>query len=222
MLYQAIQGISDLILMPGLINLDFADVTTIMSGMGLAIMGTGVGHGTNRAVEAAKLAISSPLLQDASIDGARGVVVNVTGGTDLTMIEVSEATSVIQEAAHEEANIIFGAVVDSSMKGEVKITVIATGFDDKNIATSNASAAKTPVDLESYAGWTQDVPAERVTTVSLAQRRVIQLPPAPASRSVALKVPGERFKKDEEFVWPSFTSSICWHSLQANIRRPPP
>jgi len=197
-LYQAIQGISDLILMPGLINLDFADVTTIMSGMGLAIMGTGVGHGTNRAVDAAKLAISSPLLEDASVDGARGVVVNVTGGSDLTMIEVSEATSVIQEAAHEEANIIFGAVVDSSMKGEVKITVIATGFDDKNIATSNASAAKTPVDLESYTGWTQDVPAKRVTTVSLAHRRVIQLPPAPASRSAALKVPGERLKKDEE------------------------
>ncbi len=184
-LYQAIQGISDLILMPGLINLDFADVTTIMSGMGLAIMGTGVGHGTNRAVDAAKLAISSPLLEDASVDGARGVVVNVTGGTDLTMIEVSEATSVIQEAAHEEANIIFGAVVDSSMKGEVKITVIATGFDDKNIATSNASAAKTPVDLESYTGWTQDVRAEWVTTVSLAQRRGIQLPPAPAARSAA-------------------------------------
>jgi cell division protein FtsZ len=197
-LYQAIQGISDLILMPGLINLDFADVTTIMSGMGLAIMGTGVGHGTNRAVDAAKLAISSPLLEDASVDGARGVVVNVTGGSDLTMIEVSEATAVIQEAAHEEANIIFGAVVDSSMKGEVKITVIATGFDDKNIATSNASAAKTPVDLESYTGWTQDVPAKRVTTVSLAHRRVIQLPPAPASRSAALKVPGERLKKDEE------------------------
>lgn len=208
-LYQAIQGISDLILMPGLINLDFADVTTIMSGMGLAIMGTGVGHGTNRAVDAAKLAISSPLLEDASVDGARGVVVNVTGGTDLTMIEVSEATSVIQEAAHEEANIIFGAVVDSSMKGEVKITVIATGFDDKNIATSNASAAKTPVDLESYTGWTQDVPAERVTTVSLAQRRVIQLPPAPASRSAAVKVPGERLKKDEEQLeTPVFLRSI--------------
>ena len=208
-LYQAIQGISDLILMPGLINLDFADVTTIMSGMGLAIMGTGVGHGTNRAVDAAKLAISSPLLEDASVDGARGVVVNVTGGTDLTMIEVSEATSVIQEAAHEEANIIFGAVVDSSMKGEVKITVIATGFDDKNIATSNASAAKTPVDLESYAGWTQDVPAERVTTVSLAQRRVIQLPPAPASRSAAVKVPGERLKKDgEQLETPVFLRSI--------------
>lgn len=208
-LYQAIQGISDLILMPGLINLDFADVTTIMSGMGLAIMGTGVGHGTNRAVDAAKLAISSPLLEDASVDGARGVVVNVTGGTDLTMIEVSEATSVIQEAAHEEANIIFGAVVDSSMKGEVKITVIATGFDDKNIATSNASAAKTPVDLESYTGWTQDVSAERVTTVSLAQRRVIQLPPAPASRSAAVKVPGERLKKDEEQLeTPVFLRSI--------------
>jgi len=197
-LYQAIQGISDLILMPGLINLDFADVTTIMSGMGLAIMGTGVGHGTNRSVDAAKLAISSPLLEDASVDGARGVVVNVTGGSDLTMVEVSEATSVIQEAAHEEANIIFGAVVDSSMKGEVKITVIATGFDDQSVATSNASAAKTPVDLETYAGWKQDVPVERVATVSLAQRRVIQLPSATASRSAVLKVPEEQPEKEQE------------------------
>ncbi len=111
-LRQAIQGISDLILVPGLINLDFADVKTIMAGMGLAIMGTGLSEGEGRAMRAANAAISSPLLEDASVRGARGVIINVTGGPDLSLIEVSEASGVIQEAAHEEANIIFGAVVD--------------------------------------------------------------------------------------------------------------
>ena len=129
MLRQAIQGISDLILVPGLINLDFADVKTIMSGMGLAIMGTGLAEGESRAMIAANAAISSPLLEDASVKGARGVIINVTGGPDLSLIEVSEASAIIQEAAHEEANIIFGAVVDPRMEGQVKITVIATGFD---------------------------------------------------------------------------------------------
>ena len=129
MLRQAIQGISDLILVPGLINLDFADVKTIMAGMGLAIMGTGLSEGENRAMTAANAAISSPLLEDASVKGARGVIINVTGGPDLSLIEVSEASAIIQEAAHEEANIIFGAVVDPKMEGKVKITVIATGFD---------------------------------------------------------------------------------------------
>src|ERR671912_2189094 len=156
-LRQAIQGISDLILVPGLINLDFADVKTIMSGMGLAMMGTGVCSGENRTVEAAKAAISSPLLEGASVNGARGVIINVTGGHDLSLIEVSEASAVIQEAAHEEANIIFGAVVDPRMDGQVKITVIATGFD--RVAASRnvtASAATTPVDLTSYAAWKQE------------------------------------------------------------------
>src|SRR6187455_1124095 len=128
-LRQAIQGISDLILVPGLINLDFADVKTIMSGMGLAIMGTGVAEGENRAMIAANAAISSPLLEDASVRGARGVIINVTGGHDLSLIEVSEASVVIQESAHEDANIIFGAVVDPTLNGRIKITVIATGFD---------------------------------------------------------------------------------------------
>ena len=128
-LRQAIQGISDLILVPGLINLDFADVKTIMSGMGLAIMGTGIAEGEDRAMAAANAAISSPLLEDASVKGARGVIINVTGGPDLSLVEVSEASAIIQEAAHEDANIIFGAVVDPKMEGKVKITVIATGFD---------------------------------------------------------------------------------------------
>ena len=150
-LRQAIQGISDLILVPGLINLDFADVKTIMSGMGLAIMGTGIGEGEDRAVEAARAAISSPLLEDASVNGARGVIINVTGGPDISLIEVSEASSIIQEAAHEEANIIFGAVVDPKMAGKVKITVIATGFDRPSPRPSLLSSTSTPVDLTNYA-----------------------------------------------------------------------
>jgi cell division protein FtsZ len=127
-LRQAIQGISDLILVPGLINLDFADVKTIMAGMGFAMMGTGVAEGQDRAIEAARRAISSPLLEGASVNGARGVIINVTGGPDLSLVEVSEASSIVQEAADEDANIIFGAVVDPILKGKVKITVIATGF----------------------------------------------------------------------------------------------
>ena len=133
-LRQAIQGISDLILVPGLINLDFADVKTIMAGMGLAIMGTGIGEGEDRAMAAANAAISSPLLEDASVKGARGVIINVTGGSDLSLIEVSEASAIIQEAAHEEANIIFGAVIDPTLEDEVRITVIATGFTERKEA----------------------------------------------------------------------------------------
>ena len=117
-LRQAIQGISDLILVPGLINLDFADVKTIMSGMGVAMMGTGIAEGENRAMQAAQKAISSPLLEDSSVNGARGVIINVTGGPDLSLMEVNEASCVIQEAAHEDANIIFGAVVDPTLDGQ--------------------------------------------------------------------------------------------------------
>ena len=130
-LRQAIQGISDLILVPGLINLDFADVKTIMSGMGVAMMGTGMAEGENRAMQAAQKAIASPLLEDSSVNGARGVIINITGGPDLSLMEVNEASCIIQEAAHEDANIIFGAVVDPELTGKVKITVIATGFDRK-------------------------------------------------------------------------------------------
>jgi len=128
-LRQAVQGISDLITVPGEINLDFADVKTIMHGMGMALMGTGVSSGEHRAVEAAQRAISSPLLEEASIEGAKGVLINITGGRDMTLFEVHEAASIIQEAADEEANIIFGTVIDTAMKDEIKVTVIATGFD---------------------------------------------------------------------------------------------
>ena len=150
-LRQAIQGISDLILVPGLINLDFADVKTIMSGMGVAMMGTGVGEGENRAMQAAQRAVSSPLLEDGSVNGARGVIINVTGGPDLSLMEVNEASCVIQEAAHEDANIIFGAVVDPKLSGKVKITVIATGFDrGARGRAPRAASIQTPVDLQSY------------------------------------------------------------------------
>ncbi|HEX7416388.1 MAG TPA: cell division protein FtsZ [Smithellaceae bacterium] len=127
-LYQAVKGISDLILVPGLINLDFADVKNIMSNMGMAIMGTGSAGGENRAVEAAQRAISSPLLEDNTIQGARGILLNITGGPDMSLYEVNEASSLIQAEAHEDANIIFGTVIDENMKDEIRITVIATGF----------------------------------------------------------------------------------------------
>jgi cell division protein FtsZ len=174
-LRQAIQGISDLILVPGLINLDFADVKTIMSGMGFAMMGTGLGEGTDRAMDAARRAISSPLLEGASVTGARGVIINVTGGEDLSLIEVSDASTIVQEAADEDANIIFGAVVDPSLKGKVKITVIATGFGPAVAAKPVTAAAQTPVDMTPYA----DVARLRPEPPSIP---VAPLPVAPQPR----------------------------------------
>jgi len=128
-LLQAVCSISDLIVIPGLINLDFADVKTIMCGMGKALMGGGIASGENRAIEAAQRAISSPLLDEASVEGARGILINITGGEDLTLHDVNEAAMLIQKCAHEDAHIIFGAVVDESMKEDMRVTVIATGFE---------------------------------------------------------------------------------------------
>ena len=204
-LLQAIQGISDLIVMPGLINLDFADVTTIMSGMGLAIMGTGVGEGESRAVDAATCAVSSPLLEDTSVEGARGLIVNVTGGSDLSMLEVSEAVSIIQEAAHEEANIIFGAVVDPSMEGRVKITVVATGFGQESAAGRIlTSAAETPVDLQNYIGRPvgQPVAQDPGRTVTIARRPTVSLPASPAQSP--LPDGGEHLALDTSLDTPTF------------------
>ncbi len=127
-LRQAIQGIADIITVPGLINVDFADVRTVMHHMGRAVMGMGVARGTNRAIEAAQKAIASPLLEDGSIEGACGVLLNITGGPGLGIHEVTEASTIIQQAADPDANIIFGAVIDPSLEDEVVITVIATGF----------------------------------------------------------------------------------------------
>ena len=207
-LRQAIQGISDLILVPGMINLDFADVKTIMAGMGFAIMGTGLAEGDNRAMFAANAAISSPLLEDASVKGARGVIINVTGGPDLSLIEVSEASAIIQEAAHDEANIIFGAVVDPKMEGKVKITVIATGFDRPSLAqTLAASSAQTPVDLQSYAARKQES-VERVAMaggaprVSVSRRAVIDIPlPVATANDMG---PGAEFEPASPLDVPAF------------------
>ena len=191
-LRQAIQGISDLILVPGLINLDFADVKTIMAGMGMAMMGTGIAEGPDRAIEAARRAISSPLLEGASVNGSRGVIINVTGGPDLSLVEVSEASLIVQEAADEDANIIFGAVVDPTLKGKVKITVIATGFGQQPAARPVTSGAQTPVDMTQYAdlsrvradaGATGNAGPDRLASarLSIARRPLLDLPLAAAS-----------------------------------------
>src|SRR5262245_51406081 len=146
-LRQAVQGISDIITVPGQINLDFADVRAVMRGMGQAVMGTGIGEGENRAVEAAQRAVSNPLLEDSSIEGARGVVVNITGGPDLSLAEAAEATALITKVADPEANVIYGIVTDESLGEAVKVTVIATGF------TKGArKISPTPVDLTNYVG----------------------------------------------------------------------
>jgi len=131
-LLNAVQGISDLITIPGLINVDFADVRTIMSNMGVALMGTGTATGETRAMVAARAAVESPLLEDVQIDGATGILINITGGGNMTLVEVNQACSLIQEAAHEDANIIFGSVIDDAMGDRLKITVIATGFTTRD------------------------------------------------------------------------------------------
>jgi cell division protein FtsZ len=168
-LLQAVQGISDLILVPGLINLDFADVRTIMSGMGMALMGAGTGKGQNRALDAAQKAVASPLLDETSIEGARGILINFTGGPDMAIHEVEEAAKIVQEAAHEEANIIFGAVIDESLQDEVRITVIATGFTERKVEMSPTSSkvlempprpSRTPVPGPSWRRRLSDARAE--------------------------------------------------------------
>jgi cell division protein FtsZ len=149
-LRQGVQGIADLITIPGLINLDFADVRTIMAEAGSALIGIGVGTGEDRAVRAAQAAISSPLLET-SMDGARGVLINVTGGLDLGLLEVSEAAQIVRDAADPEANIIFGAVIDEKARDEVRITVIATGFEaarrDEAVPAPAHERAREPVKL---------------------------------------------------------------------------
>jgi len=147
-LRQAIQGISDVITIPGLINVDFADVRTIMAEMGGALMGTGIASGENKATKAAEMAVASPLLENVNIEGARGVLINITGGPDLSLFEVHEATTVIHEKAHKEANIIFGAVIDENMKNEIRITVIATGFTPKANEVEQKIEMKTEAPVE--------------------------------------------------------------------------
>ncbi len=143
-LRQAVQGISDIILVPGLINVDFADVKTIIENMGRAVMGSGTGKGEGGAIDAAKKAISNPLLEHSSIEGARGILINITGGLELSLSEVQDAAALIYDSAHEDVNVIFGAVIDPDVHDEVRVTVIATGFEEK----------KEKVELPQMKKWT--------------------------------------------------------------------
>ena len=151
-LLHATQGISDLIRVTGEVNVDFADVRTVMSNRGAALMGTGFGRGENRAMEAAQEAISSPLLDNISISGAAGVLINITGGMDLAIDEVNTISSIIQEAAGEEAEIIFGAVHDTSLDGAVRVTVIATGFEMPGVKSAAPAPARAAQEARSVAG----------------------------------------------------------------------
>jgi cell division protein FtsZ len=146
-LYHAAKGISDIIVGQGIINLDFADVRTIMSETGMALMGTGISSGENRSVEAAQKAISSPLLEDISIEGARGLLINITGGENMTLNEINEATTLVQKEAHEEANIIWGMVIDQAMREEIRVTVIATGFGKVEEKTASRFKKVAPISI---------------------------------------------------------------------------
>jgi cell division protein FtsZ len=178
-LYQAVKGISDLIIVEGLVNVDFADVRAVMSEMGMAMMGTGEGSGENRAVEAAEKAISSPLLEDISINGARGVLINVTASPDVTLQEVNEAAELIHQEAHEDANIIWGMVIDENLKDKVRVTVIATGFGDRNVDSGTLTLShvnrplQTPVtdsrlEMPSFARKSKEGPGEVVKLKKLS------------------------------------------------------
>lgn len=186
-----VSSISDLISVPGLINVDFADVRTIMNETGGAVMGVGVGKGENRATEAVKKACSSPLLDKIVIDGARGVLICVTGGVDLTLHEVNEATTMVYEAASPEANIIFGAVVDERLQDEVRVTIIATGFDDKHLRSTDPKPEREDMRSPSSAGLKIDnmfASSEKRSSASAAPRPVAQLTPAPQEQPVAAAV----------------------------------
>lgn len=186
-LLNAVRGISDLITIHGLINLDFADVRTVMNEAGVALMGTGRGMGDGRAAEAARAAISSPLLEDLSIDGARGVLINITGGEDMSLFEVNEASCLVQEAAHEDANIIFGAVIDNEMpEGELRVTVIATGLDDEH--TSRKEARDDAEIRRANANVTPLRPDPEPTQVEL---------PTPATNEVAITAEPEQLASEE-------------------------
>jgi cell division protein FtsZ len=188
-LLQAVRGISDLITVHGLINLDFNDVRTIMSEMGMALMGAAVASGEDRAVEAAQKAISSPLLEDVSIQGARGVLINITGGPDLTIHEVNEAATLIQEEADDEANIIFGAVIDETLQDQIRITVIATGFGEPReevkrppTAAAHAQPVATPAPQQQAApaptprmAYTREPVREAAQVAAATARKVVRV-----------------------------------------------
>ena len=222
-LRQGVQGISDIITIPGIINRDFADVKTTMAGMGHAVMGTAVGSGPNRAVEAAQAAMASPLLEAGAIDGARGILINITGSSALKLSEVNAASSLIQTSAHEDANIIFGAVLDESMGDEVKITVIATGFRDQSperrsrmldvgdvpvisvpvVAAENWMREPASVSQPATALGAAETPAIAATTAPVDARPAAALPP-PAPRFMSQDDDEEG--KNEYLLEPAFAT----------------
>ena len=178
-LRQGVQGITDLITVPGLINLDFADVRTIMKDAGSALMGIGVSGGESRAVEAARAAISSPLLE-ASVEGARGILLNITGGNDLGLFEINEAAEIISSAADNDCNIIFGAVIDPSLGDEVRVTVIATGFDRRRRPREPAVTGAAKARAEGHAALRRRAAA--VVRRRRRRPRHPELPQGPLSR----------------------------------------
>ncbi len=202
-LFQAVKGISDLIMLDGIVNVDFADVRTVMAGMGRALMGTGCAKGEGRARLAAEQAICSPLLDNISVEGATGVLINVVGGPDMKMREIQEAASLVQEQAHEDANIIFGASIDETMSDTLKVTVIATGFQhvEAEIPVEIARDARRPIERQSSAGSVvptprsqmQSRPELRETLPALSTRRPqapsIQVHAAGSSRDSQMSLP---------------------------------
>lgn len=192
-LYQAVKGISDLITQGGMVNVDFADVKTVMSDMGRALMGTGCAKGEGRARYAAELAIASPLLDDISVEGATGVLINVVGGPDMRLREVKEAASLVQEQAHEDANIIFGATIDESMGEAIKVTVIATGFDQRDDATMQRRDEFGAEFGREYGGESR-----RPTLTVRPAARAATVPPAAPPRSTRVAPRTERIERYEE------------------------
>jgi len=202
-LRQAVQGISDIITIPGIINRDFADVKTIMAGMGYAVMGTATAKGEARATAAAQAAIASPLLEAGAIDGARGILINITGSSSLRLAEVNEASTIIQSAAHEDANIIFGAVLDEKMKDEVKITVIATGFKEVRRVREHSESASALHNARAAAGSvnaTYEVPTIREPRPLAAPVSKQEEPAAPERQQFIPYVPDNLDEIDSEIV----------------------
>ena len=210
-LYQAVKGISDLINIRGLINLDFADVRTVMSNKGLALMGTGIASGENRAIEAARKAISSPLLEDVAINGATGIIINITGGPDLTLFEVNEASSLITEEAHEDAEIIFGSVIDENLKDEVRVTVIATGFNPEVEAKKEVEQIVVNTETISVSQTQTEIIAQEAAQPQIAttvasptvQKREPLSEDLKSARQLAREI-GKRFFETEEYDIPTF------------------
>jgi cell division protein FtsZ len=199
-LRQGVQGISDIITIPGIINRDFADVKAIMAGMGYAVMGTATASGEHRTVEAAQRAIASPLLEAGAIDGARGILINITGSNSLKLAEVQQACTIIQGAAHEDANIIFGAVLDEKMKDSVKITVIATGFKEAGVRRTRLREVYDPVILSRHVS--RDVPRSLAEQDSrdhfdeAFDERCAERPPAAQAEPVFVPMPEPSFEPE--------------------------